>query len=90
MPERFYAVDRIDKRHAYLIGDGGDEHQVPLAQLPAKLAEGDVLRVPLAGPATPDWAGARRDPEEAERRRREAEELLKKLRRRDPGGDVDL
>lgn len=88
--ERFYAVDRIKRTHAVLIGDAGDEFWVPLSELPAALKEGLVLRVPVGPSAEVDWPEARIDEQETARRRAEAEKLLRNLHERDPGGDVQL
>jgi hypothetical protein len=88
--EKFYAVDSIKKKHAVLVGDAGDSATVELEELPRGLTEGTVLRVPLDEHGAPDWATARRDEAETERRLREAEDLLRSLRRRDPGGDIEL
>ena len=90
LTELYYTVDRIRKDRAILIGDAGDELDVVLAELPAVLTEGAVLRVPLDEAGGPDWAAARIDNDETERRRREAERMLRELRRRDPGGDIEL
>jgi hypothetical protein len=88
--EKFYTVDRIEEEQAILVGDAGDELNVALGELPKGLAEGTVLRVPLAAAGDLDWPSARIDADETERRLNEAERLLSDLRRRDPGGDVSL
>lgn len=88
--ELIYTVDRVRKGRAILIGDAGDELDVVLGDLPAALAEGAVLRVPLNNDGALDWAAARIDTEETERRRREAQRIIEELRRRDPGGDIEL
>lgn len=87
--ERFYAVDRLGRKRVVVIGDDGNKLEVSRGELPSQLQEGDVLRVPLAGGEL-DWASARVDEGETERRRREAQRLLDRLRKRDPGGDVEL
>ena len=88
--ERFYAVDSIGDEVATLVGDSGDTITVALQDLPAGIREGTVLRVPPDAQVGPDWRSAEIDAAETERRRREAEETLKELRRRDPGGDIEL
>lgn len=88
--ERFYAVDRVSREDALLISDAGDEVMVPLSELPAASREGCVLRVPVGPSGELDWPEARIDDEETVRRRAEAEKLLRQLRERDPGGDVQL
>ena len=88
--ELFYTVDRVRKGRATLIGDAGDELDVVLGELPAALTEGAVLRVPLDEEGALDWAAAWIDTEETERRRRDAQRIIDELRRRDPGGDIEL
>jgi hypothetical protein len=88
--EKFFAVDRVERKHAVLISDSGEQYSVPLTELPRAVGEGAVLRVPVSPTGQPDWPGARVDEVETTRRRAEAEELLRELRRRDPGGDIEL
>lgn len=88
--EEWYAVDRIERDRVVLVRDTGDEVTVPRESLPLAVREGSVLRVPLATQGGPDWAGARIDRAETERRLREARDTLRELRRRDPGGDIEL
>jgi hypothetical protein len=83
-------VDRILKDHVVLIQDSGDELVVERGDLPATVREGDVLRIPLNRAGKLNWAAARIDAEETARRRREGRSILKDLRRRDPGGDIEL
>ncbi len=90
LTERFYAVDRIGDKAATLVCDSGDTITVALQDLPAGIREGTVLCVPRDAQVGPDWRSAQIDAAETERRRREAEETLKELRRRDPGGDIEL
>lgn len=86
----YYAVDRFEGSHAVLVGDAGDEVAVSRADLPEGTREGTLLRVSRDASGRPDWASAAIDEAERERRRREAEALLRRLRRRDPGGDIKL
>ncbi len=88
--EGFYSVDRIEGELAILIGGSGEEHSVQLHQLPSGTTEGTVLRVMRDADGRLTWQSAQIDQTEAKRRTQEAEDLLNKLRRRDPGGDVDL
>lgn len=69
--------------------EDGRQEDVPVTLLPARVREGAVLRVPEPG-GSPAWAHAAVDDELREARLREAEEVLERLRRRDPGGDVVL
>ena len=89
-PESVWVVDRIESDVAILIADrDGRQADVPVAGLPAGVAEGTVLRVPEAD-GRPVWSEAVADEEARQARLREAEEVLQRLRRRDPGGDVVL
>lgn len=73
-----------------LIRDGDERiATVPTETLPAGSREGAVLRVPEAE-GRPDWGAAVLDEEARQARLREAEDVLRRLRRRDPGGDVEL
>ena len=85
-----WTVDRVESGVAVLVRDVGEEvAEVPLSGLPAGAREGSVLRVPDAE-GQPDWAAAVLDEELRLARLDEAERILKRLRRRDPGGDVVL
>jgi hypothetical protein len=88
--EVWYAVDRIERGLVVLLDDSGDEASMAIERLPGGLVEGSVLRVPLAAEGGPDWDRARIDRAETQRRLREAREILSELRKRDPGGDVEL
>ncbi len=85
----FYVVDRIEGRTAVLMLDTGEEHDVPLRKLPVGTQEGTVLRVDNDDGAL-NWSSARIDKAETARRKREATDVLHRLRRRDPGGDIKL
>jgi hypothetical protein len=86
----FFAVDRLEGRHAVLIGDDGSRHEVPRKQLPKGATERSVLDVSLDRGGRPDWAGARLDAAEEERRLKRALAQLEELKTRDPGGDIVL
>jgi len=83
-------VDRFEGRIAVLIGDDGTQHDVPRKQLPKGTAESSVLEVTLDRHGHPNWATARLDQTERERRLERAKELLEELKKRDPGGDIVL
>lgn len=89
-PERLWVVDRVEGSIAVLIRDGDERTEdVSVRALPAGSREGSLLRVPeLDG--RPDWMAAVPDEDARRARLREAEEALRRLRRRDPGGDVKL
>lgn len=73
-----------------LIRDGDKRTEdVPIETLPAGTREGAVLRMPEKA-SGPDWAAAALDEEARRARLREAEDVLRRLRQRDPGGDVEL
>ncbi len=88
--ERLWVVDRVEGSIALLIRDE-DEHteDVPTSVLPPGSREGSVLRAPEQD-GRPEWAAAVLDEEARRSRMRAAEEVLERLRRRDPGGDLKL
>lgn len=89
-PESIWVVDRIEGAVAVMVRDEDAHHEdVSVKLLPAGTGEGAVLRVPEFGDR-PAWAHAIVDEELRAARLREAEEVLERLRRRDPGGDVVL
>jgi len=88
--ERLYAVDRIEGASAVLVDDAGATVTVATRALPAGAAEGIVLLVLVGPDGEPAWKSARVDQAETARRRKEAAERLKRLRKRDPGGDIRL
>lgn len=88
--EHFWVVDRAEGPIAVLIRDRDERTvTVPIKTLPAGSREGAVLRVPETD-GWPDWAAATLDEEVRRARLREAEDVLQRLRRRDPGGDIEL
>ena len=89
-PAETWVVDRVEGPVAVLVRDGDERTaEVPVRNLPAGCRAGAVLRVPEAD-GRPDWAAAILDEEARLARLREAEEVLARLRRRDPGGDIRL
>ena len=85
-----WVVDRIESGIAALVrDDDGRQRDVPVPILPAGIGEGAVLRIPQDR-GRPVWSHAVVDEEMRAERLREAEAVLKRLRRRDPGGDVVL
>jgi hypothetical protein len=56
--EKFYAVDRMQRKYVVLVGDAGHEVTVARAELPARLKEGVVLRVPVGEQGDLDWPAA--------------------------------
>jgi len=89
--ECVYVVDRIENDLAVLVAEEADASvDVPRARLPGKIAEGDVLRVPVTFEGVPHWERSALDPELRVRRLAEAHAVLRRLRKRDPGGDIVL
>jgi len=91
---KLYAVDRIEGRgrgaQVTLIDEAtGGVVVVGGSQLGRPLVEGAMVRVPLREGA-PIWAQAVRDEAEAARLRTEMEARTRRLRRADPGGDLEL
>ena len=88
--ESVWVVDRIEGALAVMIRDDDERRQdVSRALLPSGIREGSVLRVPERQ-GSPEWRRGVIDEEMRTARLREAEEVLERLRRRDPGGDVVL
>lgn len=87
---RIFVVDRTEGRSVVLVPDEGDD-DVVLArkQLPMRVKEGTVLRVPLKN-GVPDWKEAKSDPAEAARRLEEMKRRMDRLLAKDPGGDLQL
>ena len=90
MSNVFYAVDRLEGQMAVLVGD--DETTVDLrrSNLPPRVREGSVLRVEVGADGKPDWASAKIDDEERERRLKAAQERLNRMSESDPGGDITI
>lgn len=85
-----WTVDRVESGVAVLVRDDGERVvEAPLFELPAGTREGSVLRAPDRE-GRPAWRAARLDEELRRRRLDEAERILRRLKRRDPGGDVAL
>lgn len=88
--ERIWVADRFESGIAVLVrDDDAKTKNVPVPLLPAGTREGTVLRVP-EDQGSPVWSHAVVDEEMRSQRLREAEAVLQRLRRRDPGGDVVL
>ena len=84
-------VDRRDGKQIVLVDDDGREYLVLGEELPKECrTEGAVLDVPRDAKRDPLWLSAHRNQDEENARRNRAGEVLRRLRRRDPGGDVDL
>ena len=90
MKYAFFAVDRLERNIAVLVGDSGESIDMPRVELPDGLREGAVLRVRFGAQNLPDWSSAIIDKEEEKRRLREAKQLLDEMKRSDSGGDVTL
>lgn len=92
---RLYAVDRIESPArgedaiVVLIADDGTALQVRRAEFGegADVEEGAVYRV---NPRSLDWRTVRRERGEEARRRSAGADAMARLRRKDPGGDLEL
>ncbi len=87
---RLYVVDRLEGHVAVLVTDDGEQVDVPKTSLPFRVREGMVLRVTVDGRGHPEWPSAERDETEERRRMDHARARLERLKRRDPGGDIQL
>jgi len=84
-------IDRREGNVLVALDDRDTGYEVPLTSLPAPCRrEGAVLDVPLDTKGEPRWKDAVRNAEAEAKRLREAHERLERLRRTDPGGDVQL
>jgi len=89
-----WIVDTITDGVAVLV-EASDDDEPALIEMAADLLgdlaiEGAVLIVPLGSVGDPLWDQAERDAEAEKQLRAEAERILKKLKKRDPGGNVSL
>ena len=86
-----FAVDRKEGDVIVVTDEKGRATDVPSARLPAQARrEGAVLSVPLGSEGTPRWEDAVRDRGEERRRRAMMAARIERLKRGDPGGDVEL
>jgi hypothetical protein len=84
-------VDRLDTDRAVLVhDDSGAKIELSRRSLPRAIREGDVLRVLMTERGEPDWPKAVIDPELRRERLRNAQDGIERLKRRDPGGNVQL
>jgi hypothetical protein len=84
-----WVVDRVESGIAVLIEDEGEiVVEVSTQELGANAVEGAVLVVPLGAVGEPVWEEAVRDDGSEGDRVERAEEILERLRSRDPGGDI--
>jgi DUF3006 family protein len=88
-PERF-AVDRFGGTIAVLISDDGEQVDVERSRLPEGVQPGTVLSVSRDEVGNRRWENALVDDDEQARRLAEGEAILDELRKRDPGGDINL
>lgn len=86
----FFVIDRIEGSTAVIVADDGREFEVPRRALPDDVGEGTVLRLNLDHPVTGDWSAAAVDEAEQARRQRQARKTLDRMKRSDPGGDIEL
>ena len=85
-----FAVDRIESAVAVLVSDSGRAFEIPTAILPKGIQEGSVIQVGKDDSGEVAWATAVLDEVEREARISRAEGVLNELRKRDPGGDIDI
>lgn len=89
---RIYVADRVEDGVAVLIPD--DEafasEDVPVRKLGRRVSEGDVVRVPVRADGSLAWKDVSIDSDQRAERLEQAEARLRRLRERDPGGDVVL
>lgn len=86
----YYVIDRFEGSTAVIIGDDGREFTAPRRVLPDGSAEGTVLKLNLDNPVTGDWAAAQIDDAERDRRLKQARRTVDRMKKTDPGGDIEL
>jgi hypothetical protein len=91
LPEAtLWVIDDIESGVARLEDPAGRFFELPASWLPLGSAAGDVLRVTVNSTGQGAALALHRDDEEARRRLDEAGDRLERLRKRDPGGNIDL
>ena len=90
MSTEFWTVDRIEGAYYVLIDEDGQVVNVDRSTFTHPPAEGDVLEIDTTEESERDWATARPAPRETRRRQEDAEARLERLRRKDPGGDIEM
>ena len=84
-----WVVDRVESEIVVLIEDEGEiVVEVAAGELGANAVEGAVLIVPLGSVGEPVWGEAERDDASEGERTSDAQEILERLKSRDPGGDI--
>ena len=74
-----------------VVDEAGRAMNIRANQLPTKSrVEGAVLRVKLDADGVPQWEDAVRDRGEERRRKAATAKRIRRLERRDPGGDIEL
>ena len=85
-----WVVDRMEGTVAVLVSDDGQIVDVGRASLPKGAKAGVVVRVPRDARGGLEWSRAFVDEQATRERRSAAEDVLRELRKRDPGGDIAL
>lgn len=86
-----FVVDRTQSGMVTVQDESGSILEVRAAELPKGCrVEGAVLDVPVDDSGKPLWQMATRNREEEASLREQAEARLGRLRKSDPGGDVEL
>jgi len=88
--ERTWIVDRFEGDRAVVETEDRTTLELPRRLLPEGTEEGDVLRVSGSPERADASAAIRRDVEATAERGERLREQVKRLRRRDRGGDIEL
>ncbi len=89
--QEIWIVDRIEGDTVILIEDEtGRTLEVSRSLISVSVDEGTVLRVAVTEEGRADWGLSVADEELRQRRLAEAQDVLEELKKRDPGGDVEL
>jgi hypothetical protein len=86
-----FVVDRREANTLSIQDENGVSTDVPVNRLPRECrTEGAILDVPISETGEPIWKEATRNRAVEAFLKKEANKRLEHLRKRDPGGDIEL
>jgi hypothetical protein len=90
MDKRIWAVDRIEGEVAVLVSDTNNRIvEVSLKKLPEGTKEKSILHI-FERRDQPIWGSAVLDESIEVQRKKKAEAIVEDLKKRDPGGDIEI
>ena len=90
MSEHRLIVDRFEEQFAVVEVDGGRYCDLPRWMLPDHASPDDVLSAAVDAAGDRTVITVRRDPDATRRAQDAAREAVRRLKQRDPGGNVNL